>query len=166
MPAPEGPRGGAQPGRVEVPVTPGLTRAGIPGEGRTLAKRESARLSRLETRRRGLGAVPEAQAGRGLPGVTRAALPLLVGKSGAAGAGPGPSFTNTLSPRSSSWGDKRRSVGGRAATLRGAAGAPASQPGTPEKPPSSEEEVFPPGNDLRDPRSAPGDPSRAQRSVA
>ena len=42
-------------------------------------------------------------------------------------------------------------LGAGAATRRGAAGAP-------EKPPSADKEVFPPGNDLRDPRSAPGGP--------
>ena len=44
----------------------------------------------------------------------------------------------------------------RDASQRGAAGGPASC--SREKPPSSDEEVFPPGNDLRDPRSAPGGP--------
>lgn len=113
-----------------------------------------------------LGAVPEAQAGRGSPGAS-SELPFLflLAKRGGR-AGQGPSFTNTLVSPGVQVGETRGDrLAAGAATLREQRGPQHPAAGNPEKPPSSEEEVFPPGNDLRDPRSAPGGPAALAKGL-
>lgn len=152
VPAPEGPRGARSRLGAEVPGDAGPHQSWGPRCGSHAGKAESARLSPLETRRRG-------QAGRGSPGAAQSCTPASCWQSGAAGAGPGPSFTNTWSPQEFQWG-KQEAIGWGPEPPRGGEqrGPQHPEAGDPEKPPSSDKEVFPPENDLRDPRPAPGGP--------
>ncbi|CAI9164290.1 unnamed protein product, partial [Rangifer tarandus platyrhynchus] len=159
VPAPEGPRGARSRLGAEVPGDAGPHQSWGPRCGSHAGKAESALPSPLETRRRGLGPAPEVQAGRGSLGAAQSCPPSSCWQSGEAGAGPGPSFTNTWSPQEFK-GGKQEAIGWGPGLPRGGEQRGPQHPAAedPEKPPSSDKEVFPPGNDLRDPRSAPGGP--------
>lgn len=139
-------------------MTPGLTRAGIPGEGRTLAKRSPRACPGWRPEGAGWARRLKCRRGEVRPRPLRAALPLLVGKVGRTGLGQG-QVLQTLSPQEFKWG-RQEAIGWRPEPPRGGEQRGAQHPaaGDREKPPSSDEVVFPPGNDLRDPRSAPGGP--------
>ena len=133
------------------PATLGRTRAGVPGAGRALAKRRLRACPRWRPEGAGWARRLKCRRGEVRPGPLRAALPLLVGEVGRPGWARAKFYKHLVSPGVQVGEARGDRLGAGAATRRGAAGAL-------EKPPSADKEVLPPGNDLRDPRSAPGGP--------
>lgn len=148
-------------------MTPGLTRAGILGEGRTLAKRSLRACPGWRPEGAGWARCLKRRRGEVRPGPLRAALPLLVGKAGRPGLGQGQVLQTLCLPRSSSWGGKRRSVGGRSRHAEGSSGGPSIlQPGTRRSRPAQKRRCSRREMTCATRGPLPGDPSRAQRSVA